>query len=150
MSTSQSDIISTLTSTLTNLQKILDLNLNEKILQSLPDSELTQTEKLSELFCNNNGNYVSVSKCDCDIAYFGSRCNVPGLVYWGKGWTAFQVLFTIFYVLMGIFTWYHLYKYLSLEYGGFWKKVGRLLQTPKYLVILNLLVICNSMEKVEL
>jgi hypothetical protein len=100
---------------------------------------------MSKIFCNDNGDYnIKEKKCDCDVAFFGIHCNESGLKYWNSGWTSFQVIIAIFYIVLAILTCYSLHLYLKEEYGSFWKKIHRIISTPKYLVILNLIVICTS------
>jgi len=100
---------------------------------------------LSEVFCNDQGTfYDSKMTCDCDIAYFGPHCQDPGRKFWGGGWTALQVIMSLFFVIFSITTWKNFRKNWKGEYGSFCKKLKRLTRTPKYLVIINVLIVCIS------
>lgn len=138
-------LLNVFTNTLESIVNVADPMVMEYIKNNLNQSDLQKRDELANLFCSNHGYYlVEESKCDCDIGFFGKHCSIPGKYYWGEGWTAFQALFTIFYIILAALTWISLYRNLTAEYGSVCKKFKRVFQTPKYLVILNLIVICNS------
>jgi hypothetical protein len=128
----------------------IKFGLAEVVAPQLPDYLQNDKELFSRIFCSNNGFFKDNFLCECDIAFFGYSCEHSGIIYWGKGWTAIQVIFSLFYVILTFLTWNYLRKSLKKEYGGFWKKIWRLINTPKYLVILNLIIICTSKKIVKI
>jgi hypothetical protein len=134
---------------LLNLGGRIKIGLAQVVSPQLPVNLQNDKELFSRIFCSNNGFFNDNFLCECDIAYFGFSCEHSGLIYWGKGWTTIQVLFSIFYVILSFMTWNYLRKTLEDEYGGFCKKIWRLINTPKYLVILNLIIICSSKKIIQ-
>jgi hypothetical protein len=76
-------------------------------------------ELMSNMFCHAKGNYknnptMNIPICVCDIGFFGTTCHKTGLdYYWGSGWTAIQILFTIAYSIITIITWVYFRKNLE-------------------------------------
>ena len=126
-----------------NIQDVINLRLFN-LLNSTENINNLDPTYLANLFCNGNGNLKTNGYCDCDIGYFGNRCNIAGIQYWKGGWAAFQAMFAIVYIVMAYLTWLSLMKYVRAEYGSFFKIISRLFKTPKYMVILNLIIICTS------
>jgi hypothetical protein len=145
---SKTNLITNMTSLITTIMNSIEPTSNSLFIKNISEKDLRDIEYMSEVFCNDHGVFKldsnKVPSCDCDIGFFTTHCSVPGAQYWGQGWTAIQVLLGIFYVVLAALTWYYLHYYMKSEFGSFWKKIKRLCYTPKYLVILNLLYICNS------
>ncbi len=112
---------------------------------TLNSTQLTDYNYLSEIFCNSKGKIEDNTNmvCNCDLGFFQSHCSVSGKFYWGSGWIAFRVILGLCYLLLSGFIWYYLNIHLNDEFGSFKKKFLRLIYTPKYLVLLNLLIVCN-------
>ena len=111
---------------------------------SFSDAHSDDTKFLSLTLCNNNGYFKpSAYECLCDFGFFDMYCTRGGNHIWKKGWGWFRGIFAGFYLLLSILTWYYfLQKFLSEE--TCLKRVQRLILTPKYLIIINLIVISNS------
>lgn len=101
-------------------------------------------EILSLLFCNDRGNYILNSHlCQCDIAMFGEFCQEKGVEKW-KGFLVFQkVIGGIFF---GVFFLIFLGTLLIKIRADIKVKdqFKRMLFTPKYLVLFNLLIFSIS------
>ena len=67
---------------------------------------------LSNIYCYDKGNWKE-NYCDCDLGFFGTHCLIPGLEYWGNGWTTLQVFFSIVYAFISIFTWIYFKRSIS-------------------------------------
>lgn len=126
-----------------NIQDVIEFKLFKQLNSTVNINNVDPTN-LANIFCNGNGNLKVNGLCDCDIAYFGNRCNTAGIQYWKGGWAAFQAIFSIIYIILAYMTWLSLIKYVRAEYGSFFKIISRLFKTPKYMVILNLIIICTS------
>jgi hypothetical protein len=143
MNSSSINVVDDMKNLLSSIGEIIDPISMNLIFESLTSSEKSDLEHLSQLFCNDQGTFLlSKKKCDCDIAYFGSHCQTAGRKFWGGGWTAFQVLMILFFIIFSIVTWQNFRKNWKGEYGSFCKKLKRLTRTPKYLVIMNVLIVC--------
>ena len=59
---------------------------------------------LSVLLCKDHGNAKKINlthfNCDCDNAWFGPNCSIPGYTQWGNNWIAFQSVYAILYAVM--------------------------------------------------
>lgn len=94
-------VIRGINATITQIAYYLEGYIINKTLDNVTD--FSDQEYLSDIFCNSHGNYITAGKrCDCDIGFFGNYCRIPGLSYWGNGWTALQVIFAFFHCLLAI------------------------------------------------
>jgi hypothetical protein len=145
MNSSSNYLIANMTDFFTYVAGIMDPILTEQVLTNLTKSEKSDLQFLSNLFCNDQGNYVpSLNVCYCDLGFYGLHCQTAGISYWTEGWTALQIFITFFYIILTIMAWKNLRKNWKMEYGGFCKKIKRLCRTPKYLVIINVFILCTS------
>ena len=145
MNSSSNGLVPNMTDFLTYISEIIDPISKEQVLSNLTKTEKSDLQFLSDLFCNDQGNYIpSLNLCHCDMGFFGLHCQMPGRSYWNEGWTALQIFVTFFYVILTIMAWRILRRNWKMEYGGFCKKIKRLYRTPKYLVIFNVLILCTS------
>jgi hypothetical protein len=128
-----------------NLYNVVEKLGVELVNSTITRSEYNDFEYLSYVFCNSRGNYNRAkATCDCDIGFFNERCEISGLVYWKNGWGAFQGIISSIFALLAIITWISLWKNLSAEYGSFWKKIRRIMVCPKYLIIMNIIIMATS------
>lgn len=140
----EENFINGLSSILQNVERVVDEKFVKIYLESLPESQ-KKIGHLSSEICHNQGVFdIGTSDCICDIAFFGSRCHVRGITNWGGVWTAFQVLFSFYYVIFAIITIIHLRKTLKTENDNLWVRIKRMCQAPKYFVIINLLILSIS------
>lgn len=145
MSDTTSNLFDFLEDLVTRINNAIDPIEAKSVYKTLPANEKTNLEYLSKIFCSDSGTYeMETGKCNCDIAYFGPRCFIPGKYYWGGGWTALVTFLSIFYIVLAILTWYYFIKAMKTEHGGFAKKLKRIINTPKYLVVVNLIIISTS------
>ena len=145
MKNSSINVVDDMKNLISYIVEITDPVSTKLILSNMNLNQKSDILYLSEVFCNDQGTFLdSKMICDCDIAYFGSHCQVPGRKFWGGGWTALQVIMTLFFVIFSIATWKNFRKNWKGEYGSFCKKLKRLTRTPKYLVIINVLIVCIS------
>lgn len=96
---------------------------------------------LSDFFCSGFGNFLNTTKsCACDIGYFDIDCSISGLEYWGKGFTAFQVIFAIAFAILFLVNLWHFVDAIIDENRGFCTIVYRWWSCPKYTILINLLI----------
>ena len=97
------DNFTLISETLLVVMDVLNLKIAEIELNSL-NTTYHDNDELSRIYCNDRGNWKE-NICSCDLGYFGKHCLISGLFYWGNGWTTLQVLFSIVYGILCIFTW---------------------------------------------
>lgn len=129
----------------------LSFTIDEKVMNMCYDS-LSENQKknstfLSELLCNSQGIFLEKKKrCSCDLGIFGVHCQKYGVDVW-KGWlTFFQIIFGICYGILSIvFVVALIFKiFADFNVLNKCKRLKRLLVTPKYIVIFNLIIVAVS------
>jgi hypothetical protein len=138
------NLIEALQLTILNIGSDIDIALNNQTLSKMSFTDKNDPEILSGQFCFGNGYFNEYLSCECDIAFFGQWCEESEISYWGKGWTTLQIIFSFSYIILTYHSWNYLTKCLNNEHGGFCKKVMRIINTPKYMVILNLISLCTG------
>jgi hypothetical protein len=114
------DIFTSLNGTISIMANITQTIMINTITSTLSSEQLDDLEYMSHLFCNDHGNYLNQT-CDCDLAFFGQWCSEPGINQWSHGWTAFQVLLGMFYIILSLLTFYNLKKNIEKNTVGFGK-----------------------------
>ena len=101
-----------------------------------------------------NGSLVWKSICDCDVGFFSDlENNKCDKILDEKGFLIFIIIFSFAYLILTGFTWLNLINELikvnkfliKKEHGNLSKLFCRLIKSPKYLVIFNLIIISTSM-----
>ena len=131
-------------------------NTLEKIFQSIPseliDKSMEQyalnhfndTKLLSKVVCNDNGYYSKKEmKCLCEFCFFGKYCRYSGYYFWERDYRNLRVLYGILYGILGFMIWYYFIKKIIKE-SDCYKRILRVLFTPKYIIMIILLIISNS------
>lgn len=126
---------------------ILDYNRTLNI-EMYTQEQINNITYMSMNVCCNNGTFNKINQksfCDCDIGFFDFNCRANGLMFWEiKGWQAFQVIISIIHSLFFLILARYIINQMRNEHGGFLKRLVRLWVCPKYVVVLNLLIICFS------
>ena len=103
---------------------------------------------LSQKYCNNHGTFRSKNEtdyyCDCDIGFFGFYCNNSGIEIWLNGWKAFQAIFAVVYGIIFCVVVKTFINNLQQESKNVLESCNRIVKTPKYLVILNIMFLSIS------
>ena len=108
---------------------------------------------MSETKCTN-GSLVLNIYCDCDVGFFRDNyVNYCDKYLDEKGFLIFIIIFSFAYLILTGFTWLNLINELikvnkfliKKEHGNLSKLFCRLIKSPKYLVIFNLIIISTSM-----
>ena len=131
-------------------------NTLEKIFQSIPSelidksmekyalNHFNDTKLLSKVVCNDNGYYSKKEmKCLCEFCFFGKYCRYSGYYFWERDYRNLRVLYGILYGILGFMIWYYFIKKIIKE-SDCYKRILRVLFTPKYIIMIILLIISNS------
>ena len=132
--------------TLIKLFKTLESNsiIIEDSIEKIMLNNINNTKYLSQILCNNNGYFSKNNKeCICEFCYFGKFCQHPGYYFWKSNFTTMRTLFGILYGILGMLIWYFFYKKITME-NNCYIRILRILFTPKYLIMIILLIITNS------
>lgn len=129
----------------------LSFSIDEKVMNmyydSLSDDQKSNSTFLSELLCNSKGIFlVKSKKCSCDLGMFGVHCQNLGVDEW-KGWLTFvQIIFGILYGILSIVFIVSLIFKIFADFNVLnkCKRLKRLIVTPKYIVIFNLIIVVVS------
>ena len=105
------------------------------------------------MICNDHGVIATANnKCDCDVGFFDD-CAKKLKDEIETGWLFFNIIFSFAYLILAGFTWLNLinelikvnYILIKKEHSNIFKLFCRLIKSPKYLVIFNLIIISTSM-----
>ena len=97
-----------------------------------------------EVVCNDNGYYSKKEmKCLCEFCFFGKYCRYSGYYFWERDYRNLRVLYGILYGILGFMIWYYFIKKIIKE-SDCYKRILRVLFTPKYIIMIILLIISNS------
>ena len=114
--------------------------------ETLTESQKNNTSYLSDIMCNSQGTYDKEKiKCNCDMAMFGMHCQKLEVDTWKGFFTFFRVIFGIIYGIFSIvFIVSLVFKVQADIKVNNNQKIKRMILTPKYIVIFNLIILSVS------
>ena len=125
----------------------IDAHATSLLYHSFNSTQISNKTFLSEKLCNLRGTfYEDDLTCKCDIAMFGLHCQRLGVDSW-KGWfTFFKVIFGIIYGILTVMCIVSLvFKVQAdIKVNNKCQKIKRMILTPKYIVIFNLIIVTIS------
>ena len=141
-----SEIFLFLQNTLFELHKTIYSNsiLIDESIEKIMLIYVNDTKYLSQILCNNNGYFSKKNmECLCEFCYFGKYCQYSGYYFWKTHFTTMRTLYGILYGLLGMLIWYYFLKKIIKE-NNCYKRLLRIIFTPKYLIIIILLININN------
>ena len=129
---------------LSSISVPFSIKITSSIYESMNNTLKANSNFLSEFFCHNQGDFISLSsKCNCDPGMFGLHCSQKGIEVW-KGWyTFFKVLFGILYGILALLFWLFLLVRMRSDIKVK-HQICRMIFTPKYIVHFNLVIISTA------
>ena len=139
-----SEMISFTKNTLEKIFQSIPSELIDKSMEQYALNHFNDTKLLSKVVCNDNGYYSKKEmKCLCEFCFFGKYCRYSGYYFWGRDYRNLRVLYGILYGILGFMIWYYFIKKIIKE-SDCYKRILRVLFTPKYIIMIILLIISNS------
>lgn len=137
-------MISFIKITLDNIYSSISNEFIDNSMEKFVLKNLNNTKLLSKAVCNDNGYYSKKKmKCFCEFCFFGKYCRYPGNYFWGNHFKNLRILYGILYGILDLMIWYYFIKKIIYE-NDCYKRILRLIFTPKYIIIIILLIISNS------
>ena len=138
------EMISFIKITLDNIYSSISSEFIDNSMEKFVLKNLNNTKLLSKVVCNDNGYYSKKKmKCFCEFCFFGKYCRYPGNYFWGNHFKNLRILYGILYGILGFMIWYYFIKKIIYE-NDCYKRILRLIFTPKYIIMIILLIISNS------
>ena len=138
------EMISFIKITLDNIYSSISNEFIDNSMEKFVLKNLNNTKLLSKAVCNDNGYYSKKKmKCFCEFCFFGKYCRYSGYYFWGKDYRNLRILYGILYGILGFMIWYYFIKKIIKE-SDCYKRLLRILFTPKYIIMIILLIISNS------
>ena len=139
-----SEMISFTKNTLEKIFQSIPSELIDKSMEQYALNHFNDTKLLSKVVCNDNGYYSKKEmKCLCEFCFFGKYCRYSGYYFWERDYRNLRVLYGILYGILGFMIWYYFIKKIIKE-SDCYKRILRVLFTPKYIIMIILLIISNS------
>ena len=139
-----SEMISFTKITLENIYQSISGEIIDKSMEKYALNHFNDTKLLSKVVCNDNGYYSKKEmKCLCEFCFFGKYCRYSGYYFWERDYRNLRVLYGILYGILGFMIWYYFIKKIIKERDCY-KRILRVLFTPKYIIMIILLIISNS------
>jgi hypothetical protein len=139
-----SEMISFTKITLENIYQSISGEIIDKSMEKYALNHFNDTKLLSKIVCHDNGYYSKKRmKCLCEFCFFGKYCRYSGYYFWGKDYRNLRILYGILYGILGFMIWYYFIKKIIKE-SDCYKRLLRILFTPKYIIMIILLIISNS------
>ncbi len=139
-----SEMISFTKNTLEKIFQSIPSELIDKSMEQYALNHFNDTKLLSKVVCNDNGYYSKKEmKCLCEFCFFGKYCRYSGYYFWERDYRNLRVLYGILYGILGFMIWYYFIKKIIKERDCY-KRILRVLFTPKYIIMIILLIISNS------
>ena len=139
-----SEMISFTKNTLEKIFQSIPSELIDKSMEQYALNHFNDTKLLSKVVCNDNGYYSKKEmKCLCEFCFFGKYCRYSGYYFWKRDYRNLRVLYGILYGILGFMIWYYFIKKIIKE-SDCYKRLLRILFTPKYIIMIILLIISNS------
>ena len=138
------EMISFIKITLDNIYSSISNEFIDNSMEKFVLKNLNNTKLLSKAVCNDNGYYSKKKmKCFCEFCFFGKYCRYSGYYFWKRDYRNLRVLYGILYGILGFMIWYYFIKKIIKE-SDCYKRILRVLFTPKYIIMIILLIISNS------